>query len=184
MRAALDLLEERDYEQVQMRDIAARADVALGTLYRYFSSKEHLYAGVMLVWISSFRRGLGRGDLPVEPADRLRESLRRAIDAFSRRPQFLRLEVLLMSSTDAQAQELFVEFSDQHIAAYRQLLSGLADGDIDQIVWVTSAVLGNMLHSYALGRVSLEQVQEVVLGTVDLIFSPPPRAAAGGLGPP
>ena len=42
VRAALELLEDGEYDQIQVRDVAKRADVALGTLYRYFASKEHL----------------------------------------------------------------------------------------------------------------------------------------------
>jgi TetR/AcrR family transcriptional regulator, cholesterol catabolism regulator len=39
IEAALALLEEDDYEQVQVKDVADRAGVSLGTLYNYFSSK-------------------------------------------------------------------------------------------------------------------------------------------------
>ena len=35
------------FEQVQMRAVAERADVALGTLYRYFPSKIHLLVSVL-----------------------------------------------------------------------------------------------------------------------------------------
>ena len=40
--AALQLAAEGGFDGVQMRDVAAAADVALGTVYRYFSSKERL----------------------------------------------------------------------------------------------------------------------------------------------
>lgn len=48
--AAKSLLKVNDYESIQIRDVAAEANVALGTLYRYFSSKEHLYAYVVHDW--------------------------------------------------------------------------------------------------------------------------------------
>src|SRR5277367_6168901 len=35
--AAMTLALEGGYEAVQMRDVAARADVAMGTVYRYFT---------------------------------------------------------------------------------------------------------------------------------------------------
>jgi AcrR family transcriptional regulator len=50
IRAALDLAAEGGYEAVQMRDVANRADVALGTIYHYFSSKDHLLAAVLVAW--------------------------------------------------------------------------------------------------------------------------------------
>ena len=40
--AAMELAAEGGYDAVQMREVAARAEVALGTLYRYFASKERL----------------------------------------------------------------------------------------------------------------------------------------------
>jgi AcrR family transcriptional regulator len=36
------------FDAVQMRAVAAEADVAIGTLYRYFPSKEHLLVSAML----------------------------------------------------------------------------------------------------------------------------------------
>ena len=40
--ATLALASKGGYEAVQMRAVAERADVAVGTLYRYFPSKVHL----------------------------------------------------------------------------------------------------------------------------------------------
>jgi AcrR family transcriptional regulator len=45
--AAVELASEGGYDAVQMREVADRADVALGTLYRYFPSKVHLLVSAM-----------------------------------------------------------------------------------------------------------------------------------------
>jgi len=45
--AALRLAGDGGLEAVQMRDVAAAADVALGTVYRYFTSKERLLLEAM-----------------------------------------------------------------------------------------------------------------------------------------
>ena len=42
--AAMQLAAEGGYDAVQMRDVATKADVALGTVYRYFGSKDPLLA--------------------------------------------------------------------------------------------------------------------------------------------
>src|SRR3954468_1409112 len=39
LEAAMELAAEGGYDAVQMREVAERADVALGTLYRYFPSR-------------------------------------------------------------------------------------------------------------------------------------------------
>ncbi len=48
IEAALELASEGGYDAVQMRDVALSAQVALGTIYRYFSSKDHLLAAAQL----------------------------------------------------------------------------------------------------------------------------------------
>ena len=63
IRAATELLEEREYERIQIRHVADAASVALGTLYRYFPSKEQLYAEVLLTWSESFEHA-GAGAEP------------------------------------------------------------------------------------------------------------------------
>jgi AcrR family transcriptional regulator len=45
--AAVELAAEGGYDAVQMREVAERADVALGTLYRYFPSKVHLLVAAL-----------------------------------------------------------------------------------------------------------------------------------------
>ena len=45
--ATLALAADGGFDAVQMRDVAAAADVALGTVYRYFSSKERLLLEAM-----------------------------------------------------------------------------------------------------------------------------------------
>jgi AcrR family transcriptional regulator len=53
--AALQLAAEGGFDGVQMRDVATAADVALGTVYRYFSSKERLLLEAMAEQQSDLR---------------------------------------------------------------------------------------------------------------------------------
>jgi AcrR family transcriptional regulator len=47
LAATLGLASRGGYEAVQMREVAERSEVALGTLYRYFPSKIHLLVSAM-----------------------------------------------------------------------------------------------------------------------------------------
>src|SRR3982751_6791851 len=47
LEAATTLAAKGGFEQVQMRAVAEHADVALGTLYRYFPSKIHLLVSAL-----------------------------------------------------------------------------------------------------------------------------------------
>jgi TetR/AcrR family transcriptional regulator, cholesterol catabolism regulator len=52
--AAAALGADADYDRVQMLDVAKRAGVAIGTLYRYFPSKTHLFSAVFEQRITAF----------------------------------------------------------------------------------------------------------------------------------
>lgn len=175
VQAALELLEQSDYDRIQIRDVAERGGVALGTLYRYFRSKEHLYAAVMLEWAASFDRHLRRRRLEGTPPERLKQVIRRVIRAFERQPQFLRLEAVLENSRDDQALAIFEEVGAKTFGGFLEALKDLPQDQALRIVQVVTGVLGTHLHQYALGRFDLEKVYDVAAGAVDLIFSPPPQ---------
>ncbi|MBU3064293.1 TetR family transcriptional regulator [Nocardia sp. NEAU-G5] len=52
--AAAELGSAADYDRVQMVDVAKAAGVAIGTLYRYFPSKTHLFAALFDAKIGRF----------------------------------------------------------------------------------------------------------------------------------
>ena len=68
--ATLALASKGGYDAVQMRAVAERADVALGTLYRYFPSKIHLLVGALTEEFEQLQEKLDRkpipGDTPTE----------------------------------------------------------------------------------------------------------------------
>jgi AcrR family transcriptional regulator len=51
--AAVQLFAERPFHEVRMEDIAARAQVAKGTLYLHYNDKEDLFAGILNDGLSS-----------------------------------------------------------------------------------------------------------------------------------
>src|ERR1700728_2377727 len=78
--AGLALLERNEYERIQIKDVAEKAGVSLGTLYHYFSSKEHLFAEVLVRWASAFGPNVQRRSLAAEsPTERLVEAFHRAL---------------------------------------------------------------------------------------------------------
>ena len=60
VKAAIALASSGGYDAVQMRDVAAKARVALGTLYRYFSSKDHLLVSCLGEWTREFQQQIRR----------------------------------------------------------------------------------------------------------------------------
>src|SRR5437762_2274663 len=68
--ATIALASKGGYDAVQMRTVAERADVALGTLYRYFPSKIHLLVSSLAREFERAQERLDRrpipGDTPYE----------------------------------------------------------------------------------------------------------------------
>jgi TetR/AcrR family transcriptional regulator, cholesterol catabolism regulator len=86
--ATLALASNGGYDAVQMRAVAERADVALGTLYRYFPSKIHLLVSGLAREFERTRERLGRRPVPGDTAhDRVVYVLRRVTRSMQREPQ-------------------------------------------------------------------------------------------------
>jgi AcrR family transcriptional regulator len=85
--ATLELASRGGYEAVQMRAVADRADVALGTLYRYFPSKIHLLVSGLAREFERAEERLGRSPLPGDTArDRVLFVLHRVTRSMQREP--------------------------------------------------------------------------------------------------
>jgi TetR/AcrR family transcriptional regulator, cholesterol catabolism regulator len=104
--AALELGSEGGYDAVQMRDVAARANVALGTIYRYFSSKDHLLAAALVEWARDLeRRATTRPPRGDTTADRVVDLLGRAVRAMEREPKLSAAVVAALTSNDAHVSD-------------------------------------------------------------------------------
>ncbi|NMO00950.1 cholesterol catabolism transcriptional regulator KstR [Gordonia sp. TBRC 11910] len=75
--ATLALASKGGYDAVQMRTVAEKADVAVGTLYRYFPSKVHLLVTALA---REFERVESRVDRASLPGDTATERLRHVLD--------------------------------------------------------------------------------------------------------
>lgn len=104
--AAMDLASRGGYEAVQMRDVAARSDVALGTLYRYFSSKDHLLAHTWADWSHEIEAHLSSRPLRgTSRVDRIVDFIRRATRALEREPKLASALVKSLLVSDPRAEE-------------------------------------------------------------------------------
>jgi TetR/AcrR family transcriptional regulator, cholesterol catabolism regulator len=85
--ATLALASKGGYDAVQMRAVAERADVALGTLYRYFPSKIHLLVSGLAREFERAQERLDRSPAPGDtPYDRVLYVLGRVTRSMQREP--------------------------------------------------------------------------------------------------
>jgi TetR/AcrR family transcriptional regulator, cholesterol catabolism regulator len=102
--AAMALGLEGGYDAVQMRDVAARADVAMGTVYRYFASKDHLLAATLVHWLEQLEARLAQQPpAGIQVADRVLDVLDRALRAMARQPRLVSAVFTSLSSPDPGA---------------------------------------------------------------------------------
>lgn len=178
--AALTLLERRDYERIQVKDVADEAGVALGTLYHYFSSKEHLFAEVLVQWAGTLRTSLTRHPLwGNSPQQRLTEVLHRSVRAFQRQPQLARLVAALELSTDPFATEILERLDQTTTSVYLELLDGTDPGRSRRVVRTVDAVFDSLLRSWSAGRLPIVDLYDYLSDAVELIFG-----GGAGDGPP
>ncbi|WP_454789239.1 TetR family transcriptional regulator [Mycolicibacterium lutetiense] len=104
LRAAARLGALHGLERVQMSDIAAEAGVALGTLYRYYPTKHHLYAAVLA---SSIQAMPEPGRTPADPVAVVCDFLGEAAERLLAQPPLARAMLVsinaIRSSADAPA---------------------------------------------------------------------------------
>ena len=58
LAAALVLFSDKGYHNVSMQEIAAKAEFAVGTLYKFFSNKEDLYKALVVEKAERFHRAM------------------------------------------------------------------------------------------------------------------------------
>ena len=168
VEAALRALESQEYEQIQIRDVAQAAEVALGTLYRYFSSKEHLYAAVLQEWAAFGRASRARA-ATLTPEERLRKRINGVIRAFERQPQIFKVYVLLQTSVDPKAKALLAEFA---ASAKASLVDEFDSADPSQ-AQDAAIMLWSIIHTMLIQAIyhggSMREARRVAERFIDLL---------------
>jgi TetR/AcrR family transcriptional regulator, cholesterol catabolism regulator len=177
--AALHLLEERPYERIQMRDVADRAGVALGTVYRYFVSKEHLFAAVLMAWSDQLSEHVQRRPLRGEtPTERLKDMMTRVLNSFERWPQFFEVVMLLEATPDEYARRCYAHYAEDTTRTFAEAVQDLDPDGIEDVMTVITAVLSSLVRAWTLGSIGMPEARSRMMGAIELIFSEPPRTTA------
>src|SRR5256885_7340004 len=148
LAAAVALAVEGGYDAVQMREVALRADVALGTLYRYFSSKEHLLVSALAGEVAGIRERLAeRPPRGADDAERVMDVIRRSMRSLQRQPNVIAAMLKSLISTGPGVGEsvrpIGAEMTGIVVNAMRNDNPASADHDRDvahviQQVWLAS----------------------------------------------
>jgi AcrR family transcriptional regulator len=135
LSAAAELFGANPYDSVQMRDVAARAEVGKPTLYRYFPSKEELFLEV-------FKSGLDRLDAEVatilkdrdQPAPALERLLQALLNALGGQVAALRMLTDDQSAVMRRWRNEFRRRRRPFVEAARTILEqGIATGEFRSV---------------------------------------------------
>ena len=176
--ATVSLASKGGFDAVQMRAVAELADVALGTLYRYFPSKIHLLVSALARQFEDTEASLGRRVIPGEtPADRVTYVLTRATRGLQREPNLTEaLTRAFMFADRTVAGEIHVVGlkltamlnralqGDEYVEGTPPTDREIAVARVISDVWLAALV------SWVTGRTTADEVSEHLETAVDLIL--------------
>ena len=171
--AAFELGAEGGYDAVQMRDVAVTANVALATIYRYFSSKDHLLAAAMTEWTGRLKGRVAqsppRGDTA---AEQMSDVLHRACKAMERQPKLSVALVRALSSADPGVVESGQAVEQQIASMGNDILADMAPQVRADILAVLGHVWYSALISWANGRRDFPSVIEELDRACQVLIEP------------
>jgi TetR/AcrR family transcriptional regulator len=92
LATALDLFSQKGYHNVAMHEIAAQAEFAIGTLYKFFQNKEDLYKALVLEQCDRFEEALTQAmEAPDDEVEKLRQYVWTKSERFRSNLPFVRL---------------------------------------------------------------------------------------------
>jgi AcrR family transcriptional regulator len=171
--AAFELASDGGWDAVQMREVADRAEVALGTLYRYFPSKVHLLVSLLGRTFTQLNEGL-----QLERSGTSQERVYRVVAVMTRYlARHRRLSgamVRALMTADAEAARDVEAVGDLMVSFIASATHepGEAPDERDTLiahvigkVWLTDVV------TLLSGRMTVSQVLEDLEATIALVMS-------------
>jgi TetR/AcrR family transcriptional regulator, cholesterol catabolism regulator len=159
LEEVIELIAEVGADAVQMRDVAQRSGVALATVYRYFSSKDHLLAVALEDWQKRLTRRINAsgGKTPSRPLPGVLDYLRRALRAFHRNPEMTALMLKTATSTDPYSTSTIEHMNRNNVEMFGRLLDGIAPEHIPFITFGLNAALSSALAALLTDTLSLDE---------------------------
>ncbi len=173
LETVIDLVGEVGAANVQMREVAERSGVALGTVYRYFRSKDHLLSVALAEWQQRLTRRVlasSRTDGEHSMAEQVSAYLTRALMAFHRNHQMAQLMVQSSTSTDPDVREALERMTKADNAVWRQLLASVPPADFPYIQLALDATLMTAVTSIVTRRASVQETRDRLQGVIRILL--------------
>ncbi len=124
VETAMEMAEKDGYDGLRLRELSEKADVALGTVYRRFSSKEEILAAALELMVEQLRDQLKRWMIPGDtPEERLQGFFNVSTNILAQRPRLSAAMLRTVSSGDPELSEKVTRYHGQMteliLAVYR-----------------------------------------------------------------
>jgi AcrR family transcriptional regulator len=158
--AAAKLFAQHGYRNTDMEYVAQALQIAKGTVYRYFSSKEELF-------LAAADRGMRRAGefvdasigMDADPLERMAHAVRAYLTFFREHPQYVELFIQERAEFRDRPQQTYFAYRDKRMAPWRDVFRGLiAEGRVrelppERIVTILcNLVYGTMFTNYFTGQ--------------------------------
>jgi AcrR family transcriptional regulator len=128
LKAAARLFAEKPFHLVRMDEVASRARVAKGTIYRFYPDKDELYVAIIAAWLTGLKAELRSVALARRPApERLREMVAKVVAHHHARRDFY--EVMRREEADRRLLRR-PEIRARHRAIRRLLARVIREGQL------------------------------------------------------
>ncbi|APU31011.1 TetR/AcrR family transcriptional regulator [Ectopseudomonas chengduensis] len=162
LQSARQLFQEQSWDRVTIAEVARHAGIGKGTVYKHFSSKEALYARLVLDCSRQHLSELRETANQAPPREAMRHVIRRAFEQLLADPLQAQLCLLcdrpaFQERLDAPYREQFLELEGQYMALFNHLLQGsfselqLSPTDCQRLLWGVEACVNGVMARIASG---------------------------------
>ncbi|WP_241385679.1 TetR family transcriptional regulator [Rhodococcus sp. CH91] len=170
--SAEELAAEGGYDAVQMRAVADRSGVALGTVYRYFPSKNHLLVVALVLEFERAAESIAAAEIPGDSAaERLMGVLRGVLPRLSENP--LRYDALVRAAmfADASSAPELDRLGDVLTLLFAQAAGiDIVTEEVLNAVRIIADVWMSSLVAWVAGRYGVDDVLAHMDTAVTLVF--------------
>ena len=170
--AARALARDGGYAAVTMQAVAERSGVGRATLYRYFASKDHLLAEVVLAWGAELTDSLRQRDLDAEdPAERVAEVLLFVLEAARAEPQLTHAVLTAATSPEPEAVRAGLRLGSVIGSYLGVALGDAAEPDRDERAQLIGHVFFSALVHMTSGRLAPDAAAASVRAAARRLYS-------------